>query len=107
MGTNIFKRTVQSNSGRLVALYGFVLRLPLSGCGSVDAVRTFASERSEAREAARFEKARVLCERYGFKSQTELFAQCLQAEVNQIKNREAMEQQSEETRNAIRTQKAK
>ena len=41
------------------------------------------------------------------KSQTELFAQCLQAEVNQIKNREAMEQQSEETRNAIRTQKAK
>jgi hypothetical protein len=96
-----------SKSRRCVALGACFLLLPLVGCGSVDAVRTFAAERSEARESARFEKARVLCERYGFKPQTELFAQCLQAEVNQIKNRETMEQQSGETRDAIREQKSK
>ena len=80
-----------------------ILALQLSACGAVDTVRSKAAEIREEKEAQRFEVARSLCSRYGFKPETEAFSQCLQTEVNQIKNREAIEAQTRETRDAIRS----
>ena len=47
-------------------------------------------ESRKKNELARFETARAACEKYGFRVGTDSHAQCLQTEVNQIKNREAI-----------------
>ena len=47
-------------------------------------------ETRKKNELARFETARAACEKYGFRVGTDSHAQCLQTEVNQIKNREAI-----------------
>lgn len=62
----------------------------LSGCAAVDSINTMIEEQRRKEEEARFSAARSACERYGFRTGTDAYAQCLQTEVNQIKNREAI-----------------
>jgi hypothetical protein len=63
----------------------------LSGCAAIDSVNTFIDERNKKEEDARFATATVACKRYGFSEGSPQFPACLQTEVNNIKNREAIE----------------
>lgn len=68
----------------------------LNGCAAYDSVKEMVRERDRKEEAARVESAKLACEKYGFRVGTDSYAQCLQTEVNQIKNREAIALAAEE-----------
>jgi hypothetical protein len=79
-----------------------VVTISLTGCGAIDSIKEQRAAAREAREKSRFDVAAVLCERYGFKSGTDAFAQCLQTEVIQMKNREAVAESASETQKVIK-----
>jgi Tfp pilus assembly protein PilE len=62
----------------------------LGGCAVYDSVQSMVEESRREQEEARFAAAASACEKYGFRTGTDAYAQCLQTEVNQIKNREAI-----------------
>ncbi len=71
--------------------------LSLSGCVAYDSLNAMNEEWKRKEETARFETARLACDRYGFRVGTDAFAQCLQTEINQIKNREAIAEAAKKT----------
>jgi hypothetical protein len=52
----------------------------------------FVEDRREAREQAWIDEASKSCIRYGFKTGTDAFAQCIQSDVNAAKARAAIEE---------------
>jgi hypothetical protein len=79
-------------------LLGIVL---LQGCSAVQSIDNMLEERRLAQEQARLDSARRSCSNYGFTAGTDSFAQCMQTEVNKIKDREAIAAAAESTREAI------
>ena len=61
----------------------------------------FGCASTEEKEKALFDASRTACEKYGFKPSTDSFAQCIQTEINNIKNREAIAAQSQRTSRPI------
>lgn len=62
--------------------------ISLTSCSNMKA---WVKERQEANEQAYLNQASISCKRYGFTENTDAFAQCIQNEVNSIKNREHAE----------------
>lgn len=62
----------------------------VTGCSTVESVNAYIERRDQAKEDERLRKASVSCERFGFKPGSDAFARCMQTEVNNIKNREAI-----------------
>jgi antirestriction protein ArdC len=76
---------------RLTRIKMLTCVVPLvSGCAAYDSLNAMVEEQRRKEEEARFAAAKVACEKYGFRPSTDAHAQCLQTEVNQIKNREAI-----------------
>jgi PBP1b-binding outer membrane lipoprotein LpoB len=65
--------------------------LMISGCSNVT---EFVHEVNAKHQQQRMAVAKSSCKEYGFIENSDSFATCIQNEVNQIKNREAMSQAS-------------
>jgi PBP1b-binding outer membrane lipoprotein LpoB len=61
--------------------------LMISGCSNVT---EFVNEVNAKQQQQRIELAKSSCKDYGFSENSDSFATCIQNEVNQIKNREAI-----------------
>jgi len=61
----------------------------LSGCAAI-------KEMKAERDLKRLNNAKASCLEYGFKESTDSFASCIQKEINEIKNRAALESASKE-----------
>jgi hypothetical protein len=77
-------------AGALRGVLGVLAVSALGGCAAYDSINTMMEESARKREEARFSTAKMACDKYGFRAGTDTYAQCLQSEVNQIKNREAI-----------------
>lgn len=77
-----------------------VTAMLVSGCAAYDSVNAYVEDQRRKEDEARFLVARTACEKYGFRPSTDAYAQCLQAEVNQIKNREAVAAAARKTSDA-------
>ncbi len=64
--------------------------LVLAGCAAVDHLNAYLEQSEREADEARIAKASSACNRYGFTAGTDAYASCIQTEVNNIKNREAI-----------------
>jgi len=62
----------------------FILLVTLTGCASI-------AEYQQEQHLKLLESAKYSCLEYGFKESTDGLASCIQTEVNEIKNRAAIE----------------
>jgi Tfp pilus assembly protein PilE len=88
------------NAPKRTVLLTCAAAMLVSGCAAYDSLNAYVEEQRRKEEEARFSVARMACEKYGFRPSTDAYAQCLQAEVNQIKNREAIAAAAEKTSDA-------
>jgi len=73
----------------------------LTSCAVIDAIDAEMEAQRRAQEAAWLAQARSSCEQFGFKAGSDALAQCVQTEVNNIKNRKAIADEAQATRSAM------
>lgn len=68
----------------------FIFSSGLAGCAAVDSVNAYLEKAEREADEARLAQSSSACKKYGFTVGTDAFAGCVQTEVNNIKNREAI-----------------
>jgi hypothetical protein len=73
---------------KIILTFGLIVgTLAINGCSNV---QDFVNEVQAKKQQERLDTAKVACRQYGFNEGTDNFSACIQNEVNQIKNREAI-----------------
>lgn len=62
----------------------------LAGCAAVDSVNAYLEKAEREAGEALLAQSSSACKKYGFTVGTDAFASCVQTEVNNIKNRDAI-----------------
>ena len=87
---------------RFLHPFALLSLLPLlASCAEVDPMNAKVAADRATKEAALFESIRGECAKYGFNPGTDSFAQCMQTEINNVKNRAAIATEARRTRDTI------